>query len=130
MVSFSDAAKTVTLYRANYHRDIEQAEEIWNRLDDPSLSGQEGPLRGRTEKAIWCAKKGKGSIGLSKKYGISKAAQVMRSDSRRVGGPIICATDPEADFENAVSNFGSRRKWQPTLRQKGGNGGSSNDTNR
>ena len=89
-------------------------------LDDPSRSGQEDPLRGCTENAIWYAKKGKEFAHLSKKYGISNAAQFMRSDSRRVGCPIICATGPASEFENAVSNFGSRRKWQPTLRQQWG----------
>ena len=48
-------------------------------------------------------------IELSKKYGTSKAAQVVRSDSRRIGGPVICAADPAADFERAVSLYARDR---------------------
>ena len=89
MVSYSDAAKTVTCYRANYQRDLEQAEEIWSRLEDPSLGEGDGPLHGCTEKAIWYDKKGKEFTELSRKYESSKAAQVLRSDARRLGGPIM-----------------------------------------
>ena len=127
-VSYADAVKTVTCYRANCQRDLEEAEEIWRRLEDPSIGGEGDPLHGFTEKAIWYAKKGKEFIELSKKYGTSKAAQVLRSDARRLGGPVICTTDPEAAFDDAVSNFCRRRKWKPTKRHQGRNGGSISDT--
>ena len=61
----ADAMKTVRDYRSAMDRDLAQAEAIWERIDDPYRSDMEDPLRGCTERAVECARKGKEFIEIA-----------------------------------------------------------------
>ena len=108
----ADAMLTVRRYKEKVDRDILGADDIWERLDGPYLRDGDDPLRGCSSRAFDRARKGKEFIGLSKNFGTSKAAQIIRPDARRRNGPLIRRTDAPADFERAVYNSLRRRDSQ------------------
>ena len=104
--------KAVRMYREAVGRDLMQAEDIWERLDDPYRSDGDDPIRGCSKRAVDCARKGKEFVEIAKEFGTSKAAQIIRSDTRRKGGTLIRRNDAPADFDRAVYNSIRRRSSQ------------------
>ena len=99
----ADAMTAVRDYRNALGRDLMQADASWERIDDPYRSDMEDPLRGRSARAVECARKGKEFIAIAKKFGTSKAAQILRSDARRVGGALIRRNEAAEEFDRAIS---------------------------
>ena len=106
------AMKAVRMYREAVDRDLMQAEAIWDRLDDPYRSDGDDPIRGCSKRAVDCARKGKEFIEIAKVFGTSKAAQILRSDTRRKGGTRIQRNDAPAEFDRAVYNSTRLRSTQ------------------